>query len=113
MRAAVVLLAGIVVLGSIISAAAQPSRNESCCGMVQKALTAAVKIKPGVTRSDVETSFGLDGGLQAPADSRYVYRGCGFIHLDISFRVSSNLRFSPGDVVTKVSRPYLAFPAMD
>ena len=97
----------------------RPVRAESkACGMVMEALKAADKLKPGIMRLEVENEFELDGGLAFQGQGRFTYRRCHYIKIDVEFEKTQEsgaptVVFSPGDRVTKISRPYLAYPVSD
>jgi len=88
----------------------------SPCSMVRQALDYSIQIKPGTTRREVEQHFLQDGGLQFAERTRYVFAKCNYIKLEIDFNLvprRDRVLFSPEDTVSKVSRPYLDYPAKD
>jgi hypothetical protein len=114
MRGSIALLAGLLGLFSLMTPSlGGHERYDPCCGVARSALLASMRMKPGMTRRQVERSFVLDGGAMTPAESRYAYRDCVFIRVDVSFKVKDESRRSPGDIVTRVSTPYLSLPTMD
>ena len=114
MKVKATLLVGLL---GLLSLATHPARarehKDECCGLVQTALTAYRNIKPGMTRRQVEAQFYLDGGAMTPAESRYIYRGCEFIRVNVSFKVKDESRLSDDDIVTRASKPYLDLPTVD
>jgi hypothetical protein len=80
-------------------------------------------IKAGSTRAELLKVFGEEGGLSTALSRTYVYRDCFMIKVDVEFaaigrpardaagRVTSVE--SPGDVIIKISRPYIARPILD
>lgn len=97
--------------------AAESNQNQSvCCQMVLKALDASRQIKTGMTRHEIEErQFVHGGGAYVPGINTYVYSKCAYIAIDIHFKLADPRKAteSPNDVVTKASKPYLAYPAMD
>jgi hypothetical protein len=67
-------------------------------------------IKPGMTRAEVEKIMRRDGGIslfdpKSPTeDERYIGKECQYCKATITFRKTGD---SKGDVVEKVSKPYL------
>jgi len=95
-----------------------PSKSTECCSTVQMAIEAVAKIHRGMTRSEVEKSFVVDGGLFSRQQTRYSFRLCPLIKTDISFDLDPEKRGSfvtgsPNDVVSSVSKPYLEYPVKD
>ena len=92
------------------------SAADESCGVIEEALQETGKLKPGTTRDKVEVSFVLDGGLNFVMTSRYSFRKCRSIKVDVEFsdrEGGSPKDFSATDRVVKVSRPYLEYPAFD
>ena len=68
-------------------------------------------IKPGMTRGELERLFTVEGGLSTRTHRTDVYRECPYVKVDVEFRASEGpIR---RDVITSLSRPYLARPARD
>jgi hypothetical protein len=113
-------IAGATVLGFALMASSGSSHHgtapDDSCGVIEEALQETGKLKPGITRDKVEASFILDGGLNFVMTSRYSFRKCRSIKLDVEFsdRAGGSPKdFSSTDRVVKVSRPYLEYPAFD
>ncbi len=86
----------------------------SCSAGAEKALRNREKLKPGMTRHDVEQMFTEDGGMQFPRSTIYVLPDCGYIKVRIDFEpVAKGKLFAPEDVVTNVSPLFIAYPSMD
>jgi len=86
------------------------------CGVIEEALQETGKLKPGITRDRVEVGFVLDGGLQFGRTSRYSFRKCPSIKVDVEFserEAGSTTDLTAADRIIKVSRPYLELPAYD
>jgi hypothetical protein len=87
------------------------------CDLVAEALDAASRLKAGMPRADVEKAFTLDGGMSFQDRATYTYRHCRYIKVDVEFQkrdVAPDVQaFSPEDQVSKVSKPYLAYPISD
>ncbi len=98
-----------------ISGKAQ-SAEEQQCKLVVEAIEAANRLKPGMTRADVEEDFKEDGGISFPPQARYIYRKCSHIKIDVEFSgepMKLAQAPSPNDRITKVSRAYLEYPSFD
>ena len=74
------------------------------------------KIKPGVTRAELDRIFKADtGGVAWPASvpfpfqphQTFDYRRCGLIMVDVDFAPSDSKETRPTDIITRISRPYL------
>jgi len=81
--------------------------------------TSAITV--GMSRGDLTRVFTVEGGLATRAQRTYVYRGCPYIKVDVEFEVE-HLRDSQGripsaeaddDRIKRISRPYLAWAALD
>ena len=100
----------------IHSACAAGGESPSC-SLVVDALGAAGKLKLGMLRADLEKDFDPDGGLSVQDRGTFTYRRCHYIKIDIEFKAHESepntYSFSPEDQVTKISKPYLAYPVSD
>jgi hypothetical protein len=80
-------------------------------------------IKPGMTRADLLRVFTTEGGLSTGIRRTFVSRDCPYFKVDVEFRAVGRpdrdaqgrvtLREDARDIVTTVSRPYLAFIVLD
>ena len=94
----------------------QSEDQSKCCSVALEALEASAAIRPGMTRGEVELHFRPDGGTQVRDVTRYVSRDCQYIMIDVHFKLvppTDRIGDSPRDLVTELSRPYLAYPRMD
>ena len=71
------------------------------------------KIKPGMTRAELEKVFSKQiGGSTNPHYFRqhetFDYRRSVLLHVDIDFRASDSKEDRPTDIIDKISKPYLA-----
>jgi hypothetical protein len=119
MKYGLALLAALLFLFTVCEARLQQSSDENrspCCDMAQEALRASGSIKAGMTRRELERHWRIDGGVQFRDETRYVFPKCGHIRVDVSFKLAAptdQIENSPDDTVTRVSKPYLAYPTMD
>jgi len=93
-----------------------PSAPDRCCVLVEQALEDYSRIKPGLTREEVEKLFEPEGGFQTEASTRYWYRKCHDIEVVIDFKAKppkSGESFSPKDTVQKKSKLFIDFPTLD
>jgi hypothetical protein len=110
----VVLILACVSVGTNLPAQSPPA---SCppCGQVVQALEDLGSLKAGMTRHDAEQYFALDGGMNFRAQTRYVYKKCEFIQVEVTFEEDPDVRndFSQKDKITKLSKLFLEFPSKD
>ena len=81
------------------------------------------QIRPGSTREDLIKIYTTQGGLSTPLRRTYGLKGVPYINVDVEFRVVGRPerdregRVTPiedgRDIITKISRPYLAYGASD
>jgi hypothetical protein len=66
-------------------------------------------------RRDAEQYFVLDGGMNFRGQTRYVYKKCEFIQVEITFEEDPDVRndFSQKDKIASLSKLFLAFPSKD
>ena len=86
------------------------------CRVIEDALKRIDDLKPGDLRAKLEQSFELDGGLQFPARSRYVFKTCRYIKVEVELSsegIQARTDFLPSDKIVKISRPYLEHPVYD
>jgi hypothetical protein len=118
MRPAIILL--IIVCGFVPVSEPTPHQSRGSqfdtCGEVRQALDDSLQIHIGTTRREVEKRFKEDGGATTREQTRYIFKKCAYIQIEIYFKLAAprnSLNFSPNDIVIKVSKPYLAYPAAD
>lgn len=90
--------------------------NPECCSVVVVALEAVSRIHPGMSRAEVERVFVVDGGLITRDKTRYRFRDCQSIKVEITFdrdKQASGVIGSPTDTLKAVDRPYLEYPIAD
>jgi hypothetical protein len=69
-------------------------------------------LHPGMRRSALNALFVEDGGLQFGEQTRYDYRRCPSIKMDVKFKsVASEERRD--DIIVEISKPYLEYPFTD
>ena len=100
------------VLVSSINAQSPP---KSGCDVLVQALQDTQMLKPGDMRVKLDENFLLDGGLQFRTKTRYMFKKCHYIRIDVDFEVPTDnkMEFAPTDKILSVSKPYLAYPTMD
>ena len=84
---------------------------------VEKCLADFQTIKAGMTRSQVEAKFPVDGGISSPSSGRYTHPACPYFKIDVTFAVQRDAagRAITGkdDKVISISKPYLETPIAD
>jgi hypothetical protein len=81
------------------------------------------RIKVGMTRADLLQVFTTEGGLSTGLNRTYVYRECLYIKVDVEFEPVGRpardaegrvtLVEANGDLIKKISKPYLEWSVMD
>src|SRR4029077_17148776 len=101
-------------LSHTATSATTSDKIADCCDAVNKVIADVGAIRAGATRRELERHFLVDGGLNFPRQTRYVYESCPEIKFTVDFKLSDSDGqglSSPDDVVTKVSEPFLEGPA--
>ncbi len=104
-----------MVLSTLLWGQSAAVRSEDC-GAVTAALRDYDRLKPGMTRSEVEETFREAGGIQFPTFVRYVYKGCRYIKLTVEYETpddSPDAKGASTDVVQTLSQLSLGYPVMD
>jgi hypothetical protein len=115
-----------ITLFAFISVAQTPQKEKPghlCdqCAFVQQALKDVAKTKAGDKRAALLKDFEMSGGMNFPLQTRYIYKKCHSIQLDVEFDsnhtnqeyAKTHTDFSPDDVITKVSKLYIDSDHMD
>jgi hypothetical protein len=96
------------------------NRASDPCGIVREAIEEFGKIKPGMTRQEVEEHFKMDGGLVSREKTRYTYTKCKVATIKVDIKFSPVGRdevekdaLPQSDIVKEVSKPYLEHPIAD
>jgi hypothetical protein len=105
------------VIISLLCSVAIAQQPAECCSLVVKAIEAAERVKPNMTRRDIEKEFREDGGLSFISETVYTYKSCSSIKIRVAFVIEASKRAPlaerPTDVVRSVSQPYLEYPHYD
>ena len=98
-------------------------RSEEHTEWIAKSLKEMEQIKVGMTRAELLKVFRTEGGLSTGLNRKYVYRECPYIKVDVEFesvgrpprddRGRVTLVEADGDLIKKISRPYLEWSIMD
>ncbi len=103
---------------------AQPIRPEQdATNWIRDALSEIQTVKLGMNRGQLLSLFTTQGGLATGLKRTYVYRRCPYIKIDVEFEAvgrpardaegRATLVESERDVITAISRPYLAWEVTD
>jgi hypothetical protein len=94
---------------------AQSRPGCSACGQIPQALEDSLHLKAGMTRRDAERYFALDGGMNWRGQTRYAYKKCDYVKVEISFEEDPSVQndFSQKDKITNLSKLFLEFPSKD
>jgi hypothetical protein len=116
------ILLTVLLLGatSIRSTSAQQDECKSCKAYIRQILSEYYSIKIGLsTRGDVEKIFRIDGGVNMRTPTRYVFKGCMAIKVDVEFKENKTVKTShreslpKTDIVIGLSRLYLDATIID
>lgn len=92
----------------------RPQTATDHCDTIRDALARIHSLKTGDSRAMLEENFELDGGLQFPGKSVYVFKKCNFIKINVEFTAEAQQTdLLAADKISKISRPYLEYPFRD
>jgi hypothetical protein len=105
----------VVAISLMAGQATGGGQSDTSCALVGQALTDSQQIKVGIARGEVERFFEREGGAQFPGSTKYVYKKCRYLHIDVEFETKGapGQLFSSNDLVVKTSKLYVDFPAKD
>ena len=113
----------ILLLANSALQAQSPQRSRGQTEWVANSLKEIQTIKVGMTRADLLKVFTTEGGLSTGLNRTYVYRECPYIKVDVEFEPVGRpardkdervtLIEATGDVIKKISKPYLEFSITD
>jgi hypothetical protein len=114
----IIFIAGCIAFFSIPAGICAPARQDSCAALIQNAIKTVNELRDGGIRADVERNFNLDGGLNFRERTRYIFKKCHYIKIDVEFsnngkRDNSAIDFPSTDIIVRVSKPYLESQIMD
>jgi hypothetical protein len=87
--------------------------------LVNNVLQQVQTLHPGMARSAVKAFFDQDGGLHAFGETRYDYRLCHSIKIDVKFKPATKTddeamrEERDDDIIVEISKPYLQYPFYD
>ena len=89
--------------------------ESSLCALADQALHDLQQAKVGAKREDLEKYFTPAGGVVFRNHTDYVYRKCDYLKIEVDFKADPAVEreFSPNDVITSVSRLFVAYPSRD
>jgi hypothetical protein len=94
--------------------------NKDCTPWVGRCLADFEAVKVGMTRSEIDSKFRMDGGLQALVSPiRYAHAACPYFKIDMEFDFKRNPADQnrpikgKDDKVIRVSKPYIERPFVD
>ena len=103
--------------------ATQGERSQDHVAWVAQTMTRMETIKPGMTRKELLTVFTVEGGLSTGLQRTFVSRDCPYFKVDVEFKAVGRqdldrgrrvtLVEDSGDIIVKISRPYLQFSILD
>jgi hypothetical protein len=112
-----------VSVSSQAHAFADPERCPEHVGWVANVMEKMETIKVGDTRKSLLRVFTTEGGLSTSLEHTYVSQDCPLFKIDVKFHAVGRPELDPDeretsvesddDIITALSRPYLAFPVYD
>ncbi len=83
--------------------------------VAEDALNTIKGLKLGDSRAQVERDFQMDGGMTFAPQTRYRFKKCPFVKVDVDFSGPNTDKgdISPTDKITGISRLYLEYPFSD
>jgi hypothetical protein len=118
MKTGIFLLAGLLtIIGAQVFPQVQTADDQAHQKWLAARYAEAIAIKPGMSRADLLRLFDEDGGLQSIPAGRYVLKTCSLIQIEVKFDTKYGVDYKPipdKDLrITNVSKPYLAYMALD
>lgn len=91
----------------------EPPRGHT--NWISECISRTKDIHPGKTRADLLKIYTTEGGISTRSWRKYVYKECPFIKVDVEFKPTDDDKWTekPGDIITKISKPYLEWSIMD
>ena len=85
------------------------------CSVIEQGLRDYEQLKSAHNRREVLKHFTPEGGMQFPANTRYVDPKCEYLHVDVQFELikPAEVAALPDDKVIGVSKLYVDYPAKD
>jgi hypothetical protein len=112
----------VAALAYVLTLSASPSRDDKAVAAervqwVEQSLKEMQTVKVGMTRGDLLKVFTEEGGLSTRTQQTYIYRGCPYFKVDVTFKPVGGVRrgdfVAPGDKIVNISRPYLDWSILD
>jgi len=110
------LMLPILAIAFVLAANQSQNRSSaSLCELLTPVMKDYERIKPGLSREQLEKFLRRDGGLQFRSATRYVFPACNLLRVDVEFTLNGEPArlFAPDDVVEEISKIYVEYPAKD
>jgi hypothetical protein len=112
MKKSSLAIACLLILGVIgIRTHGQGTAGKSHEEWLQDEYKQASSIKAGMTRTDLQKIFSIDGGINSIPASRYVLKSCRMIKVEVEFEPTNGRTFKETSnqelKIIKISKPYL------
>jgi hypothetical protein len=92
---------------------ADRSVDKNLTQQISDILKECESIKSGMTRADLLKIFITEGGLSSQTWRTFVHSRCPYIKVDVEFAPTESKQEQPTDIITKISKPYLAWTIID
>ena len=116
MKRSTLFIIGLLLLATYsITTHGQGEQEEGHRQWLYERYVEATSIKPGMSRADVLRVFREDGGVSPIPATRYVLKSCNMIKIEFEFDTEYRHVYKEKPdaelKITKVSQPYLTYPA--
>jgi hypothetical protein len=124
-KIALMIVASLLVLLLTVSILSAQSfqKSQAHTEWIAESLKEMETITVGMTRGELLRVFTTEGGLSTGLSRTYVYRKCPYIKVDVEFEPVGRpardaegrvtLKEANGDVIKKISKPYLDWSVLD
>lgn len=105
-----------VFVSPLPSTPVQAGQGCSACSLVQRALSDAQELKSGMARKDIDAHNFIEAdGMLFRDRTRYVYKDCDYIKVEIEFDIDPTIeqKFSPKDTIKGISKLTIDYPIKD
>jgi len=107
------LLWMVVIVGQSVYSQSLSKTEQEHMAWIDSVLRSIHTVKVGMTRADLMKVFTTEGGISDAMQRTYIYRGCGYIKVDVKFAATGPFDERPDDRILEISRPYLDWAVSD
>lgn len=92
---------------------ADRSVDKNLTQQISDILKECESVKPGMTRAELLKVFTTEGGMSTQIWRTFVHSRCPYIKVDVEFAPTKSGQEQTTDIITKISKPYLAWTIID